>query len=127
MVKAANVILVGQEYIGAGFVTVCVRGKRGGQGRYDAGHRGAASRRTGTVHVIPSPHAEAEKTSRIRRQFPLSHPGGAGPKRDGGPEGSTRISHGVAATSMKTGVFSALPGPVSKSVRVRTPTRRNLF
>jgi ethanolamine utilization protein EutM len=52
MVKAANVALVGTEYIGAGFVTVLVRG--------DA----AAARRVGelvSVHVIPRPHAEVER------------------------------------------------------------------
>jgi ethanolamine utilization protein EutM len=49
MVKAANVVLVGKEYIGAGYVTVLVRG---------------AARRVGeliSVHVIPRPHSEVEK------------------------------------------------------------------
>ena len=60
MVKAANVTLVGKEYIGAGFVTVCVRGDV--EAATDAG--ASAARRVGelvAVHVIPSPHAEAEK------------------------------------------------------------------
>ena len=38
MVKAANVVLIGTEYIGAGYVTVLIRGD-----------------------VIPRPHAEVER------------------------------------------------------------------
>src|SRR5919112_378 len=63
MVKAANVVLVGKEYIGAGYVTVMVRGDVGAvKAATDAG--AAAARRVGelvSVHVIPRPHAEVEK------------------------------------------------------------------
>ena len=63
MVKAANVMLVGKEYIGAGYVTVLVRGDVGAvKAATDAG--AAAARRIGeliSVHVIPRPHAEVEK------------------------------------------------------------------
>jgi microcompartment protein CcmL/EutN len=63
MVKAANVALIGKEYIGAGYVTVMVRGDVGAvKAATDAG--AAAARRVGelvTVHVIPRPHAEVEK------------------------------------------------------------------
>jgi ethanolamine utilization protein EutM len=63
MVKAANVLLVGKEYIGAGYVTVMVRGDVGAvKAATDAG--AAAARRVGelvSVHVIPRPHAEVEK------------------------------------------------------------------
>src|SRR5689334_822106 len=63
MVKTANVILVGKEYIGAGFVTVTVRGDVGAvKAATDAG--AAAARRVGelvAVHVIPRPHEEVEK------------------------------------------------------------------
>jgi microcompartment protein CcmL/EutN len=63
MVKAANVILVGKEYIGAGYVTVMVRGDVGAvKAATDVG--AAAARRVGelvSVHVIPRPHAEVEK------------------------------------------------------------------
>ena len=63
MVKAANVILIGKEYIGAGYVTVMVRGDVGAvKAATDAG--AAAARRVGelvSVHVIPWPHEEAEK------------------------------------------------------------------
>jgi ethanolamine utilization protein EutM len=63
MVKAANVILVGKEYIGAGYVTVMVRGDVGAvKAATDAG--AAAARRVGeliSVHVIPRPHTEVEK------------------------------------------------------------------
>jgi ethanolamine utilization protein EutM len=63
MVKAANVILIGKEYIGAGYVTVMIRGDVGAvKAATDAG--AAAARRVGeliSVHVIPRPHAEVEK------------------------------------------------------------------
>jgi microcompartment protein CcmL/EutN len=63
MVKAANVVLVGKEYIGAGYVTVMVRGDVGAvKAATDAG--AAAARRVGelvSVHVIPRPHGEVEK------------------------------------------------------------------
>ena len=63
MVKAANVILVGKEYIGAGYVTVMVRGDVGAvKAATDAG--AAAARRVGelvSVHVIPRPHTEVER------------------------------------------------------------------
>jgi len=63
MVKAANVTLIGSEYIGAGYVTVLVRGDVGAvKAATDAG--AAAARRVGeliSVHVIPRPHSEVER------------------------------------------------------------------
>src|SRR5262245_7448366 len=63
MVKTANVSLVAKEYIGAGYVTVIVRGDVGAvKAATDAG--AAAARRVGelvSVHVIPRPHTEVEK------------------------------------------------------------------
>jgi len=63
MVKAANVTLLGKEYIGAGYVTIFVRGDVGAvKAATDAG--AAAARRVGeliSVHVIPRPHAEVER------------------------------------------------------------------
>lgn len=63
MVKAANVVLIGKEYIGAGYVTVMVRGDVGAvKAATDAG--AAAARRVGeliAVHVIPRPHTEVER------------------------------------------------------------------
>ena len=63
MVKTANVVLVGKEYIGAGYVTVMVRGDVGAvKAATDAG--AAAAGRVGelvSVHVIPRPHTEVEK------------------------------------------------------------------
>ena len=63
MVKAANVLLIGKEYIGSGYVTVFVRGDVGAvKAATDAG--AAAARRVGeliSVHVIPRPHAEVER------------------------------------------------------------------
>ena len=75
MVKAANVVLIGREYIGAGYVTVMVRGDVGAvKAATDAG--AAAARRVGeliSVHVIPRPHGEVEK-------FLPSPPGSGGGK-----------------------------------------------
>jgi ethanolamine utilization protein EutM len=63
MVKTANVVLVGKEFIGAGYVTVFVRGDVGAvKAATDAG--AAAARRVGeliSVHVIPRPHADVER------------------------------------------------------------------
>ena len=63
MVKSANVVLIGKEYIGAGYVTVMVRGDVGAvKAATDAG--ASAARRVGelvSVHVIPRPHGEVEK------------------------------------------------------------------
>jgi ethanolamine utilization protein EutM len=63
MVKAANVQLIGKEYIGAGYVTIFVRGDVGAvKAATDAG--AAAARRVGeliSVHVIPRPHNEVEQ------------------------------------------------------------------
>ncbi len=62
MVKAANVILIGSEYVGGGFVTVMVRGDVGAvKAATDAG--AAAAKRVGdlvSVHVIPRPHENVE-------------------------------------------------------------------
>ena len=63
MVKTAKVTLQGKEFIGAGFVTVTVRGDVGAvKAATDAG--AAAARRVGelvAVHVIPNPHDDTEK------------------------------------------------------------------
>jgi len=83
MVKAANVVLVGKEYIGSGYVTVHVRGDVGAvKAATDAG--AAAARRVGelvSVHVIPRPHEEVEK---ILPQLPpaAAPPAGAGRKSE---------------------------------------------
>ena len=62
MVKAANVELIGSEYVGGGFVTVMVRGDVGAvKAATDAG--AAAAKRVGelvSVHVIPRPHESVE-------------------------------------------------------------------
>jgi len=60
MVKAANVTLIGKEFIGGGLVTVMVRGDVGAvKAATDAG--AAAAKRVGelvSVHVIPRPHED---------------------------------------------------------------------
>ena len=62
MVKAANVTLIGKQQVGAGLVTVMVRGDVGAvKAATDAG--AAAAENVGeliSVHVIPRPHAEVE-------------------------------------------------------------------
>ena len=62
MVKAANVIVIGWEKIGSGYVTVLVRGDVAAvRAATDAG--AAAARRVGeliAVHVIPRPHPSLE-------------------------------------------------------------------
>ena len=62
MVKAANVVLVGKEYVGSAYVTVMVRGDVGAvKAAVDAG--AAAARRVGdliSVHVIPMPFEQVE-------------------------------------------------------------------
>lgn len=63
MTKSANVTLLGTEKIGAGYVTVMVRGDVGAvKASVDAG--AAAAAHVGEVistHVIPRPHADVEK------------------------------------------------------------------
>ena len=62
MVKAANVTLIGKEFVGGGLVTVMVRGDVGAvKAATDAG--AAAAQRVGelvSVHVIPRPHTEVD-------------------------------------------------------------------
>ena len=62
MVKAANVTLIGKEFVGGGLVTVMVRGDVGAvKAAVDAG--AAAAKRVGElygVHVIPRPHSDVE-------------------------------------------------------------------
>jgi ethanolamine utilization protein EutM len=62
MVKAANVHLIGKEFVGGGLVTVMVRGDVGAvKAATDAG--AAAAQRVGeliSVHVIPRPHGDVE-------------------------------------------------------------------
>ena len=63
MVKAANVKLIGKEYIGAGYVTIFVRGDVGAvKAATEAGAE--AARNVGevvSVHVIPRPHPDVVK------------------------------------------------------------------
>ena len=62
MVKAANVKLIGRVQVGAGLVTVMVKGDVGAvKAAVDAG--AAAAKRVGelfSVHVIPRPHDDTE-------------------------------------------------------------------
>ena len=80
MVKAANVVLIGSEYVGGGFVTVMVRGDVGAvKAATDAG--AAAAKRVGelvSVHVIPRPHANVEMI------LPQNSKGSMGDRASGG-------------------------------------------
>jgi ethanolamine utilization protein EutM len=82
MVKAANVVLIGSEYVGGGFVTVMVRGDVGAvKAATDAG--AAAAKRVGelvSVHVIPRPHEEVEMI------LPKNTKGGFGGRSSGSEE-----------------------------------------
>jgi ethanolamine utilization protein EutM len=66
MVKTANVVVIGKEYLLNGYVAVLVRGDVGSvNAALDAGS--AAARRIGeliAVHVIPRPFEETEKLLR---------------------------------------------------------------
>ena len=66
MVKTANVVLIGKEYLQNGYVTVLVRGDVGSvKAATEAG--ATAARRVGelvAVHVIPHPFEETEKLLR---------------------------------------------------------------
>lgn len=81
MVKTANVVLIGKEYLLNGYVAVLVRGDVGSvKAATDAGS--AAARRIGqliAVHVIPRPFDETEKLLRHWRRN-----GGAKPVNDSG-------------------------------------------
>lgn len=63
MVKTANVVLIGKEYLLNGYVAVLVRGDVGAvQAAIEAGSN--AARRVGelvAVHIIPRPFDETEK------------------------------------------------------------------
>ena len=62
MVKAANVTLIGKEFVGGGLVTVMVRGAVGAVKAATAAGA-AAAQRVGelvSVHVLPRPPAEVE-------------------------------------------------------------------
>lgn len=68
MVKAAQVVLVGYEKIGGGYVTALVRGDVAAvKAATDAG--AAAARKVGelvSVHVIPHPHSQLDEVLPIR-------------------------------------------------------------
>lgn len=80
MVKAANVVLIGSEYVGGGYVTVMVRGDVGAvKAATDAG--AAAAKRVGdlvSVHVIPRPHTNVEMI------LPQNSKGSIGDRASGG-------------------------------------------
>lgn len=63
MVKAANVVLVGYEKVGSGYVTIMVRGDVGAvRAAVDAG--AANAKKVGeviSVHIIARPHESLEK------------------------------------------------------------------
>ncbi|AYW78683.1 BMC domain protein [Propionibacterium acidifaciens F0233] len=64
MAKAANVTLIGYQKVGAGLVTVMVRGDVGAvKAAVDAGHVAATNvgEEVLSRHVIPRPHTDVEK------------------------------------------------------------------
>ena len=109
MVKAANVQLLGKEYIGAGYVTIFVRGDVGAvKAATDAG--AAAARRVGeliSVHVIPRPHAEVERVLPVNGRTGLSPDETALQRRRARPVGPGRS------------------GPLTRSRNTRTKQRKS--
>lgn len=107
MVKAANVQLIGKEYIGAGFVTIFVRGDVGAvKAATDAG--AAAARRVGeliSVHVIPRPHSEVE------RVIPKGGRTGFSPGEKALQGGGKQLASGAA----ETGTGGSMQGNKSKT------------
>src|SRR4029453_4692778 len=65
MLRTASVVLVGKEYIGAGYVTVMVRGDVGG-GESGARRRGGAARRRARIRTRHSP-ARRSTVERFRK------------------------------------------------------------
>ena len=85
MVKAANVTLVGKEYIGAGYVTVLVRGDVGAvKAATDAGADSLSRRRAGSASScrctssrgrMPKSNGSCPRSkTRRRRNFSLAPP-----------------------------------------------------
>jgi len=124
MVKTANVVLVGKEYIGAGYVTVMVRGDVGAvKAATDAG---AAARRRARVRTRhPPPAQRGRKDSSHGRQRPrdgvsslaVARPrkpnarrGRALARRASAPESSRPSS--ARSTSMTCGGFFGSEGAV---------------
>lgn len=70
MVKAAKVELVGYEKIGGGYVTAIVRGDVAAvKAALEAGARGAEKvGEVVSVHVIPRPHENVDRTLPLGRQ-----------------------------------------------------------
>ena len=64
MVKAANVTIIGREQVGAGLVSVLVRGDVGAvKAATEAGSEAASTvGEVVSVHVIPRPHPDVTKT-----------------------------------------------------------------
>ena len=73
MVKTANVVLIGREYLLNGYVAVLVRGDVGSvKAATEAGSE--AARRVGelvAVHVIPRPYDETDKLLRHWQKTPI--------------------------------------------------------
>ena len=80
MVKTANVVLIGKEYLLNGYVAVLVRGDVGSvKAATEAGS--IAARRVGeliAVHVIPRPFEETEKLLEHWKTAGIRESGGLG-------------------------------------------------
>ena len=119
MVKAANVVLVGKEYIGAGYVTVMVRGDVGAvKAATDAGRRGrAAGRRAGVGprHPAAARGSREDPAQGQGRQGVLTHPsathGAAHGIHRSRPRVDPRSAHaGAPRQGGRAGPRRALPG-----------------
>src|SRR4030095_14774579 len=100
MVKAANVVLVGKEYIGAGYVTVLVRGDVGAVKA--ATHAGSGAAARGRI---------GRRAARRRADLRARHPPPAHRSREDSPESSERRQRGVNGPG-------AGPAPVGSGSRL---------
>jgi ethanolamine utilization protein EutM len=83
MVKTANVVLVGKEYIGAGYVTVMVRGDIGAVNAATDAGAAAARRRARISARHPPPAYRSRKDSSQGRQRPRNYVGSHGGRSPG--------------------------------------------
>ena len=105
MVKTANVVLVGREYIGAGYVTVMVRGDVGAvKAATDAG--AAAARRVGELVSVPRhspPPHRGRKDSSQGQQRPRHRVSSHGGRGQGNANGSHLAGEICTATVLLAG------------------------
>ena len=124
MVKAANVVLVGKEYIGAGYVTVLVRGDVGAvKAATDAGAAALAATEAAGLELL---ELQADRTTTIvaartaQRDRPRT---GLMAPPLGSTSGRPRVSGPTAASSRPVIHYADGPSPLGSRNRCRSPPR----